>query len=109
MIIQASLGVAFDNKDYEEFLRASKAYLEYDTTLAIANASVASAYSCLYAESGKEADNENARFYLAKAKQIDNDSEDMLTYYNMIEYRLQHRIIITREEFAKKFPNGWKP
>jgi len=107
LIIQARIGASFDNKDYEGFLKASKENLAFDTTLAISLTSVASAYACLYADNGFEEDKQNAVSYLNKAKQIDSTSNEMTVYYNMVEYRIDSRNIIRREEFIEQFPNGW--
>ncbi|TWW08412.1 hypothetical protein E3A20_24600, partial [Planctomyces bekefii] len=107
LIIQAKIGSTFENKDYNGFLEASKENLDLDTTLAISLASVASAYACIYADKGKEDDKLNALKYLEKAKQIDSTSQEMKTYYNMLDYRIYSHKIIKREEFIKQFPNGW--
>lgn len=107
LIIEARIGATFDNKDYKGFLGASKELLASDSSTATAFASVASAYACLYADKGNEEDKKSCFDYLQKAKLIDSTSEDMKSYYNMIEYRIDSRKIIKREEFVKQFPNGW--
>jgi hypothetical protein len=107
LIIQARIGIGFDNKDYEAFLAASKENLALDTTLAISWTSVASAYACIYAEKGDNDAKKQAEIYLDKAKSIDSTSEAAIQYYNMVDYRLQTRQIIRREEFISKYPNGW--
>ncbi len=105
--IQARLGAAFNNQDYQGFLDASKDYLAMDSTLAYSLTSVASAYACLYASQGKDEYKLSALQYLQRAKQADSTSEEMKSYYNMVEYRIFTRKIIRREEFNKQFPNGW--
>lgn len=107
LIAQAKMGAAFDRKDYNGFLDAAKLYLAYDTTEAFSFASLASAYSCIYVESAIEEAKENALTYIQRAKQIDT-SNKLRLYCEMIEYRLSEKTIITSEEFAKKFPYGWK-
>lgn len=107
LIVQARIGSSFDNKDYNAFLDATKENLELDTTLAISQASVASAYSCIYADNGNDTAKQNAFLYLKKAKAIDDTSQAMQEYYNMVEYRIETRKIIRREDFIKQFPNGW--
>lgn len=107
LIIQAKIGSTFDNKDYNGFLEASKENLALDTTLAVSLTSVASAYACIYADKGKEDDKQNSLRYLHKAKQIDSTSQEMKAFYNMVEYRIDSRKIIKREDFIKQFPNGW--
>ncbi len=107
LIIRAKIGSTFDNKDYEGFLEASKENLALDSSLAVSLASVASAYACIYADKGSEDARVNAFNYLNKAKLKDNATKEMTDYYNMIEYRIDSKRIITREEFIEQFPNGW--
>jgi len=107
LMIQARIGSSFDRGDYNGFLVAAKENLALDTTQAVSLTSVASAYACLYAKSGEEANKKQASDYLWRAKQIDSTSKEMSQYYNMVEYRLNTRNIIRREEFIKQFPNGW--
>jgi hypothetical protein len=107
LIIQAKIGSTFDNKDYNGFLEASKQNLALDSTLAISLTSVASAYACIYADKGDDKAKQNAFAYLNKAKALDDTSKAMKEYYNMVEYRIETRKIIRREEFTKQFPKGW--
>jgi hypothetical protein len=107
LIIQARIGASFDNNDYDGFLKAAKEKLALDTTQAVSLTSVASAYACLYAKKGREGYKASALEYLQRAKEIDSTSSDMKQYYNMIDYRIDTRKIIRREEFVKQFPNGW--
>lgn len=107
LIVQAKVGASFDKKDYQGFLEASKQSLNIDSTSAISFSTVASAYSCLYAEKGDINDKVNTEKYLAKARKIDNKTKENKEYYNLIEYRLSTRKLIKREDFVKQFPNGW--
>ncbi len=107
LIVQARIGIGFDNKDYEEFLAASKENLALDTTLAVSWTSVASAYACIYVDKGDNEAKKQAEIYLEKAKAIDSTSQAMKEYYNMVDFRIQTRQIIKREEFISKYPNGW--
>jgi tetratricopeptide (TPR) repeat protein len=107
LIIQAKIGISFNNKDYEGFLEASKENLALDSTNPVSLSSVASAYACIYASKGIEDAKQNAIQYLSKARAIDDTSKEARSYYNMIEYRIDSKKIIRREEFDKQFPNGW--
>jgi len=107
LIVQARIGSSFDKGDYDGFLAASKENLAFDTTLAVSLTSVASAYACLYARDGEDGSRQQAVAYLTRARQIDSTSEEMTQYYNMVEYRLDSRNVIRREEFIKRYPNGW--
>lgn len=107
MIAQASIGASFDKQDYQGFLSAAKDLLQIDSTVASTWSSVASAYACIYADKGDEKAKANALKYIERAKTIDSTSAEAKQYYNMIEYRLDSRKIIRREEFLQQFPNGW--
>ncbi|MDR6761192.1 tetratricopeptide (TPR) repeat protein [Flavobacterium sp. 2755] len=106
-INMAKIGVTFDKKDYDGFLAASQEVLKIDSTSAECYSGVASAYSCIYATKNDESAKIKSFEYLKKAKAIDSTSSEAKFYYNMIEYRLFAHTVITREEFIKKFPNGW--
>ena len=108
LIIQAKIGVAFDNKDYQGFLAAAKENLGLDSTSsAISLTAIASAYACIYVDKGQEEAKQHTLEYLQKAKEKDSTSKEMADYYNKVEYRLETRNIISSKEFDKQFPNGW--
>lgn len=107
LIAEAAVGLAFDNKDYDGFLAATKKILAIEPGSAMTNASVASAYACIYATKGEEDAKTSALEYLEKAKKIDSTSAEATSYYNAIDYRIFSKNIIEREVFDKKFPNGW--
>jgi tetratricopeptide (TPR) repeat protein len=107
LINQAEIGVAFDNKNYDDFLKLSQEVLKSDSTSATLWTSVASAYACVYVDKGLESAKIEAIKHLDKAKSIDNTSDEMKQYYNRVEYRLDARKIIKSEDFIKQFPNGW--
>lgn len=106
-VIQARIGSSFDHKDYEEFLKASQAQLALDSTSALGYATVSSALACQFAVRGTDSLKAAAAEFLGKAKAIDDTSAEMKDYYNLIEYRLASRQIISREQFLQQFPNGW--
>lgn len=106
-VIQARIGSSFDHKDYDEFLKASEDRLALDSSDALSNASVSSAFACQYAVKGVDSLKRFAVEFLNKAKAIDDTSADMKAYYNLIEFRLASRQILTRDQFVQQFPNGW--
>ncbi|MDD4993711.1 MAG: hypothetical protein PHR83_15925 [Paludibacter sp.] len=106
-IIQARAGSFFDKKNYKGFLDASNQYLALDSTQAQSWAGVASAYSCLYAETKNEEYKTQTYTCLAKAMSLDSTSKQMKEYMNLIEYRIYSKQIIRREQFKKQFPTGW--
>jgi tetratricopeptide (TPR) repeat protein len=107
LINQAKIGIDFANKDYEGFVEAAKENLTVDPSSASLLTSVASGYSYIYADKGDENAKAEALEYLARARTIDDTSKEMKNYYGMVEYRLETKKIISREDFVKEFPNGW--
>ncbi|WP_309640688.1 hypothetical protein [Flavobacterium sp.] len=107
LILQAKIGSCFNKKDYNGFLLASKENFKIDSTSSMSFSSVASAYACIYADKGDLNAKKLALENIEKAKLIDNKSTESKFYYNFLDYRITTRQIITREEFIKKYPNGW--
>lgn len=106
-ILLARQGVAFDEGNYTGFLEHSQALVRLNPQDPIALGSVASAYACLYAQSGDAAYREKALEFLQKAKQ--SDEANLLDDYEMrIRHRLHTREIITADEFRTRFPTGWQ-
>lgn len=107
LLLQARIGVAFDSKDYEGFLANTKELMKKDSTSVYSCAAMASAYACIYVDKADEEAKKKAYDYLQRAKNIDSVSVEAKGYYSAIEYRIDSRKIIKREEFDKQFPNGW--
>lgn len=107
LTLQAEMGSAFDKQDYQLFLTTAKAFLQLDTTKSQSWASVSSAYACLYAQNNTDTLRQQALTYISKAKAIDDTSADAKDYYGIIQYRIDSRQIITREQYKQKFPNGY--
>lgn len=106
----AESGVAFKRHDYDTFLDRSQKMMELRPSLSRAVAGVASAYACKYAATGERAFYEESLKYLARARELESGgSKEAQEYESRIRHRLQTRNVITKEEFDKKFPNGWKP
>lgn len=107
MILQASIGSAFEAKNYELFLEKCKRLLDNNPEDPSSLAYVASAYACLYAQNGLDSLKRLSIEYLDKSKAYPDSTGEMNKYYNRIEYRLYSREVIGGKEFEKKFPNGW--
>lgn len=107
LILQSQRSIAYDDKNYSQFLDLSLQSLNYDSTSAMSWASVSSAYSCLYVTEGSDSIKGLTLQYLSKARSIDSTSEAINDYSDMVNYRLLHKEIVTLEELKKKFPNGW--
>jgi hypothetical protein len=106
-ILNSEIGVAYDKKDYPMFLKTSRAVLELDSTVAQSWAGVASAYACLYAQNGQDSLKQLSLQYLHKARKMDDTSVISKDYTGRILYRIDSKQIISRDEFLKKFPNGY--
>jgi tetratricopeptide (TPR) repeat protein len=109
-LLQAEAGAAFDAKNYDEFLAKSKALVAQTPDDAQSVAMVASAYACKYAVTGAEEHHREALKNVDKASQLSPSNEPQLAEYrHRILYRLDTREIISRDEFKRRFPNGYQP
>lgn len=106
-IAQAEIGAGFEKKDYYLFLNASKKLVAMTDSSAMALASVASAYACLYAVKGVDSLKTLALSAMQKAQDIDSTSAEMKEYYMRIEHRIYTKEILEKVDFDKKYPNGW--
>jgi hypothetical protein len=101
------MGSGYDKKDYNLFLTSAKAFLQLDTTQAQSWGSVASAYACIYAQNSADSAKQLSLKYYRKAKILNDSSADAKEYLGRILYRLDSKQIISKDEFDKKFPNGY--
>jgi len=100
IVLQARISLAFDEKDYEGFLRLSQEQRRQQPDAAMAAAGVASAYACLYAVHGRAQDRELALEALAEAERMgEQDPEGIAEYKERILHRIETRQIITRKEY----------
>lgn len=107
--LNAEIGLAFDRRDYDTFLKFSQELLRLEPDNAATMGSVASAYACKYADSGDPQFRDLAIESLEKAKTMAGpDHEEFKEYENRLQHRLATREIITRKQFRQRFPNGWK-
>jgi tetratricopeptide (TPR) repeat protein len=105
----AQMGVAFNRGDYDAFLQAAKAFAEANPNESAAIGSVASAYACKFAQTGDPVFRDKCLEELRHAHSLaDADNDAFREYENRIDHRLESKEIITREEFVKRFPKGWK-
>ncbi|HEY9006154.1 hypothetical protein [Ohtaekwangia sp.] len=107
LIVQAEMGAGFDTKDYAMFLRATKENLKRDTSLAISWAGVASAYACLYATQKSDSLKNLFQYYRSKALSLNDSTEELSVYINRLDHRIETGEILTKNEFDRKFPQGW--
>jgi hypothetical protein len=106
---EAARGKAFDEKDYDEFLRLTIAYNTQPGTRYVA-ARLTSAYACKYAASHDEQYKVKAMECLAQAKG-EWEPKDPETYDQFAD-RMMHRMetgqIIRKSEFMEQYPKGYE-
>jgi hypothetical protein len=111
MIAYAEIGFAFDNKDYDRFLSLARQTSEKHPDNPTILAQVASAYACKYAVTNDEQLKLQSLDFLQKARTL-SEQQGSLDKFEEYEDRILHRIetreIISRDEFNKRFPDGWK-
>ena len=110
LLRQALVGKAFDEKDYASMIASALEITERHPQGGFFQASLSSAYACQYAVSGKPEFREQALQILAKARSLippDDAGSGLDEYEQRIMHRLETREIITRDEFALRFPDGW--
>ena len=107
---QALIGKAFDEKDYDSMLASALEIAERYPQVDGSHALLASAYACQYAVSGKPEFREQALRTLEKARSLispEDSGSGLHDYEQRIMHRLESREIITPDEFALRFPDGW--
>jgi hypothetical protein len=111
MLLRAKIGVAFNNKDYDKFLKLAIAVNDKNPNDPALIAQVASAYACKYAVTGDEQFKQQSLDFLRKSKTMAEKqgvADTSQEYEDRILYRLETRHIIDRKDFVEKFPSGWK-
>ncbi len=110
LLLQAEAGAAFDAKNYDEFLAKAKAIANRTPGDPRVVAGVASAYACKFATTGSEEFRTEALKNLDKAAKLAGPHDAELAEYRpRILHRLETREIISRDEFYRRFPNGYQP
>ncbi len=108
LILNANIGLSFDNKEYDSFLRYALELQNKYPQESLYYAGVASAYACKFAVTSDNQFKDKTLEYLKKSKELSSDEATYREYEQRILYRLSTREIIDKKEFDKKFPNGWK-
>jgi len=107
--LMAEAGVAFDGKNYDEFLRKQQAISALAPNDSVAVAGLASAYACKYAVTGSDEFRKTALKQLDQAHKLAGPSNQNLQEFNArIHHRLETREIITRQEYLRRFPSGYR-
>jgi hypothetical protein len=106
-LLEARAGIAFEDHDYDAFLRHEQDALRLDPSDAMSEAGVASAYACQYAITRDEKLRTKTLDHLRKAEGLHMyDPIIFGEYKERIQYRLDTREIIDRAEYKRRFPNG---
>ena len=108
LIKQSKLGIAFDNKDYDKFLELAFELREINPNDPILIGQISSAYACKYATTSQQQYYQKSIQYLDSARIVSNNSTEFKEYEDRILHRLATKIIITKDDFIKLYPNGWK-
>jgi tetratricopeptide (TPR) repeat protein len=111
LIMNAQVGVAFNRGDYDEFLRLAQQMSEIHKDDPTYAGQLASAYACKYAETQDEQYKAKSLMALERARTLASanpaDEQYHAEYAQRILHRLHTRQIIKRDEFYKRYPNGW--
>ena len=111
LIMNARIGVAFDNCNYDEFLQLSLQMNERYKDDLTYTMKLASAYACKYAETQDEQHKTKSMTTLESAKTLASSQPEEKEYFAEYEmrilYRLHTREIINKDEFYKRYPDGW--
>ncbi len=103
----AMRNIAFDEHDYDEFLRLAEEDYENDPKDMWNISSLASALACKFAETGIEGFRSRSERALEKLQS--NDKTDEQVEYEMrMRHRLHTREIISPQEFTERYPDGWE-
>ena len=107
-LVQAEMGVAFDQYDYDTFLAKARELADRDSRNAMSRGTLASALACKYAATRDEQYKREAAEALTAAKGMPGaDTPEFAAYEDRIQFRLATREIIKTDEFMRRFPQGW--
>ena len=111
LILNAQVGVAFDQADYDEFLRLALQLEATHQDDPVYAGQLASAYACKYADTKEEQFKVSSLAALDRARTMASAKPEFQASFAEYEQRILHRLhtkeIISRAEFYKRYPNGW--
>lgn len=108
-LLAAEAGEAFDAKDYDGFLSKERAMWQLSPDNPVALMGLASGYACQYAVSGSNEMKQAAMKFLNDAMATTKVPDPQFgSWKARILHRLETREIIRREEYDRRFPNGWR-
>jgi hypothetical protein len=111
LIMNAKVGVAFNQRDYDEFLQLALETEAKHKDDPVYAGQLASAFACKYAETQDEQYKTKSLAALDRSKTLVSSKPEYKGFYSEYEQRILHRLhtreIISRSEFQKRYPNGW--
>ncbi len=108
LMLYAEAGAAFDRRDYDQFLAKSEAMLAKHPSEATARAGVSSAHACKWAVTGDPTHRTAALEFLDRARAVGSQDASFKEYEPRILHRIDSREVITRQEYARRFPRGYE-
>jgi len=104
--LEARMDIAFDEGEYDEFLKLSLEMKDILPENPMVIATVSSAYACKYATTSQGEYYQKSIQYLDGARAAAKDAPDFREYEQRILHRLSTKKIITKEEFDRLYPNS---
>lgn len=106
-ILHARIGIAFESKDYDGYISCAKSLDQKHPNDFMSKATLASAYACKYAESDDRKYLDESLMFLDQSREMGGADPSFKEFEMRIKYRLHSKEVISREEYYKRFPNGW--
>lgn len=107
--VAAEGSLAFDRKDYDDFLKKAEEMVKLEPNSARTEGARASALAAKYAATGDESFKAKALESFKRCEQLDGGKITSLgDFPTRFSHRLATREILSREEFQKRYPQGWK-
>ncbi len=109
-IRMAEASIAFEKKNYDEFLKKETEIAKLASDDPTAVAGIASAYACKYAVTGSQEYRKQSLEQLDRASKLvrPDEATQFQEYANRIHHRLETREILSRAEFHKRYPAGYR-
>jgi tetratricopeptide (TPR) repeat protein len=109
LILTVESAIAFEDRDFDRFYELQKKSLAAAPQDPMKLAGVASALACKFAVSGDEAARNECLRYLEQAEKLAGPDRRRFEFYKQrILQRLDSREIISPEEFAHRYPRGYR-
>jgi tetratricopeptide (TPR) repeat protein len=109
LILTVESAIAFEDRNFDRYLALQEKSLAASPQDPMKLAAVASALACKFAVSGNEAARNDCVRYLEQAQKFAGPDRGRFEFYKQrILHRLDSREIISAEEFAHRYPRGYR-